>query len=475
MNTTTLTSVLVGSLWLSSLPVLASGEANPPTRRSPGLVEAELADRLRELIENTDEAQYKTISDLPPDRSFTVGEYPALVDFQHRTLRGFKPLVQDVVDASGSSFMGLWFLSQAYRILGEVDAIDTEPMREAIRTQVERARLLPRFFQGTSKDVWSCPPETMGWYPLVDGYRLPALLPDAVETRLSSSVRKNLANLSDGDIWAWSMAIDDSMPGMLEYNDPITAVDIYAPLLGSKQDWNDLDPDSQDLYLRVRGEGGEDRFPLGTFYGTSAEKAQHFSAVVNANVLSSIPLLDDVPDDYREDIANAVSFVDDATYMALRHRLSWRRFAYDYYTIPVAPVAYVVRAHKRILEIGRSGYPRLLGERTVAAAVRYVSQQARKLLADPDLYTPEGAEAYASLVYCFDAMMNLRFVDRGLFEDDLVEETMHALLTPNPASHTVAGTGPYLVVWPIWADMASVCFVVPPLVEAFSLYLLLEG
>lgn len=461
---------LLAAVFVAGLVSSTAAAVGEPT------LEARIADRLWRLIEASAEAQYESPAELPPDRSFHVGEYPALVDFQRRTLHGLEPIpaLQDVVDASGSSFMGLWFLSQAHRELGEVDVVATEPMRAAIRAQIDRARDLPRFFQGTTEDVWACPRETMGWYPLVDGYRLPALLPDAIERWFPDALRKKLANLSDGDIWAWCMAIDDNLPGALAYHDPITAMDVYAPLLGSRQVWSHLDPDSQELYLRVRGDAGAPRFPLGTFYGTTADKLQHFSTVVNANILSSIPLLGDVPEAYRREVDDAASFVDEATALALRRRLAWHLYAYDYDTIPAAAIAYVVRAHKRILQIGRAGYPHLLRDRTVAAAVRYVSRQARRRLADPDLHAPEGAEAYASLVYCFSAMMNLRYVDRDLFDDALVARVLEALLIPNPAARPVPGTGPYELFGPVSADMASICFVVPPLIEALALYLQIE-
>lgn len=286
----------------------------------------------------------------------------------------------------------------------------------------------------------------MGWYPLVDGHRLPSHLPDFVETLLPEATRKELANLSDGDIWAWCMAIDDTTPGILRYHHGVTAVDIYAPLLGSNLEWQLIHPDSQSLYLRVRGEPVPPRFPIGTFYGISLERTQRFSSVVIANILASIPLLDEVPDTYANDIDNAASFVRDATFMALKHKLTWKEFAYDYYTIRVAPIAYVARAHKRIVEIERVGHTELLDDETIAAAVRYISRAAEWRLANPNLHTEKGAKDYASLVYCFNAMMNLRHTDPSVFNDDLVDRTMSALLVPDAASHTVPGTGPYPVV-----------------------------
>ena len=42
-----------------------------------------------------------------------------------------------------------------------------------------------------------------------------------------------------------------------------------------------------------------------------------------------------------------------------------------------------------------------------------------------------------------------------------------------PCDRKFSGTGPYPVAGKIlWADMASFAFVVPPLIEAFALYLL---
>ena len=450
-----------------------SGAPSPP--EAPPITLENIQQRLGHLIADSAAAQFKATGNLPADRSFTVGQYPALVDFLYGWPGNLQPLLGDVLDASGSSIIGMWFLSQAHRILEEVNLFDTSPLRQALRLQLERAAHLPQFFQGTTQDVWGCPPETMGWYPLVDGHRLPALIPDGLEDQFPDATRKDLANLSDGDIWAWFMAVDETTPGILQYHHPITAKDIYAPLLGSRQAWQSIHEQSRLLYLRVRGTPVNPRFPIGTFYNTSTERKQRFSCVVNANILASIPLLQELPQAYQEDIANATEFVRDATYMAILNRLTWWEFAYDYYTISVAPIAYVARAHKRIVEIGRVGYPRLIDERTIKAAVGYVSRQARRRLANTNLYSVEGAQDYASLVYCFNTMMNLRHTDPSLFDQALVDQTARALLRPNPASYTVPGTGPYLVVAPIWADMASICFVAPPLIEAFALYLQLEG
>lgn len=441
---------------------------------SPAEIRA-IRTRLDGLIADSDDAQFKEASSLPEDRSFTVGEYPAWIDFLEASPDGLHLLIDDVLDASGSSIMGLWFLSQAHRILGEIGLFDATALRRRIRTQIERASLVPQFFQGTSEDVLGCPPETMGWYPLVGGYRLPSLLPDLVVDLLPASVLRDLGNLSDGDIWAWCMAIDDSTPGILRYHHPITAPDIYAPLLGSRMEWTSIGPHERDLVEKVRGTGGDFRLPIGTFYGTSEEKYQRISCVVIANILASIPLLDQVPAAYAQDLENAASFVREATAQALRGEVAWKDMAYDYYTIPVAAIAYIARAHKRITEIGRPGYPELLDDRTVAAAVDYISEQAERAMANPDLYRPEGAKDYATLVYCFSGMMNLRFTDPELFDRGLCQRTMRSLLTPNRDAYRVAGTGPYLIFEPIWADMASICFIVPPLVEALTLYLQIEA
>jgi hypothetical protein len=193
-----------------------------------------------------------------------------------------------------------------------------------------------------------------------------------------------------------------------------------------------------------------------------------------ANILASIPLLEHIPDTYAEDIYRAADFVRDATSMALRGSLRWQDFAYDYYTIPVAPVAFVIRAHKRIVEIGRPGYPMLLDRNTLMEAEHYITLETLRMLSNPKLYGPEGAKDYASLVYCFNAMMNLRTVDPAYFSQLLVHRTMSALLFPNRSSHTVPGSGPYRIAGRLWADMASIAFVVPPLVEAFALYLKTE-
>jgi hypothetical protein len=455
-------------LLLAAAPALAQQRTDAP---DPAL-EA-VARRIEQLVAALDAAQFKDAEALPPDRSFTVGEYPARVDFLLLWPGWIRlTLIPDVLDASGSSFMGLWFLSQAHRFLGDVQGEDTASLRESILRQLQRASELPRFFQGSSGDVLGCPPETMGWYPLVAGHRLPALLPDLIEYLLPLTTRRELANLSDGDIWAWCMAIDDATPGILEYRHEITAGDAFAPLLGSWQRWEEIDPVSQQLYRAVRGDSPPRRLPIGTFYATSTEKPQHFSTVVMANILASIPLLPEVPGAYLGDLQAAASFVDDATRRALAGELSWELYAYDYYTIDVAPIAYVARAHSRIAEIDRPGYPTLLARSTVTAAARFIADEAVRRIELADLHAPGGARDYASLVYAFDAMMHLRRLDRDLFDDELVRLVAERLLVANPASYSVPGTGPYPLGGPIWADMASICFVAAPLVEAFSLYLL---
>ena len=427
--------------------------------------------RIGQLIADCDAAQFKAVDQLPDDRSFTLGQYPALIDFKTGEPPDLQPLIEDITDASGSTIIGLWFLSQSHCILEQIDSLDTTPQRAAIRTQLQRAAAIPRFFQGDSQDVWDCPPDTMGWYPLIDGYRIPSLLPDTFEQQASPDVLRDLANLSDGDIWAWCMAIDDTTPDILQYRLPITDPGVYAPLLGSHQTWQTLDPHAREVYRQVRGFSLPTRYPIGTFYGTSTEYPQRYSCVVMANILASIPLLGEPAEDDRQHIDNAVAFVREATALALDGDLAWEDFAYDYFTIPIAPIAFVARAHKRIEEIGQPGFPTLLDAATLDAAEAFIAHEAEILLDEPALDAPEGAADYASLVYAFSAMMNLRAVDPARFDRDLVDRAAAALLAPNTDAYAVPGTGPYQLAGPIYADMASICFIAPPLVEAYALYL----
>lgn len=438
--------------------------------------------RIAEMIADCDDAQYKSEDALPNDHSFTVGEYPSLLDFLVRGGDGKKPgglkLFKDVIDANGSTMMGMWFLSQSHKILGEITTADTTAAREAIITQLTRARQIPMFFQGTTEDVLRCPKETMGWYPLVDGFRIPAVIPDALEKLLPEGNKEKMANLSDGDFWSWCMAVDNTTPGILEYHHPITAPDVYEALLGSKQDDTLISVDSLDFFHKVKGPDST-AFPIGTFYGTSPLHMQHFSSAVISNILAAIPLQEDIPAAYMTDIENTMDFIRDATCKAIDGDITWEEFAYDYYTVEGAPIMYVVRAHKRIQEIGREGYPTLLDAHTIQKIVDYINGLSQYTLQQPNLLNAHGATSYATLVVLFNAIMNLRAsVDPNLFDQTMVEELMEMLLTRNTTAETVPGTGPYeladLGLISVWVDMASICFIVPTLIEAYALYVLIE-
>ncbi|MCA9673387.1 MAG: hypothetical protein KC503_47690 [Myxococcales bacterium] len=446
--------------------------------------------RVTQLLDDAIDAQYESVADMPDqaqrDRSFAVGAYPALVDFHFGAPGDFHTIKNNALECSGSTFMGLWFLAQGYKVLSDIEdggsgvlePSDIAALQDKINLQLTRAALLPKFYQGNGPepDAWGCPKETMGWYPLVGGFRLPAVLPNCVESMLSGSLGNDISNLADGDIWSWCMAIDNTLPHVFEYHHDITDARVYQELLGSQHTWDMLHPQAQALQQAVRP-GDQQRRPIGTFYGAFGPRKQRYSCAVMANILAAIPLLANIPSDLEADIEEARSFVRDACTIACAPNpaLSWEDIAYDYYTIPAATIGYIARSHKRILEIARPGYAPIFDTPDArAAAIDYIERTAWL-----DLQTVEVLNKpieYANLVYCFSAMMSLRWEDPELFtEDDLCLRTAKALLQANPAANEVPGTGPYQLVGPLWADMASICFVTPPLIEALLLYLEVES
>ena len=504
-------------------------------------------DRILELVGDCDDFQYKTLDDIPKgmDR-IAIGEYKSWLNFGlHSSTDLTDVILKNVEESNASSFMGLWFLSEAHKLLLSIDeeaedlvyvndpdsfesAVeafrdDVIEAAEGIYQQLETAAELPKFFQGTTDDLIGCPKNTMGWYPLVKGYRLPAVVSKLLEKLLKiveditkEELEDSMANSSDGDIWSWCMTIDDTTPDILRYYDEemLLRPDIYEPLLGSslkKEMPEDITkwllPDAVKLWEKVSVQpSAGDGFPIGTFYGPITTPSGAFSCPVIGNVLAAIPLLETIPDEYRHDIENAMAFVKTATKMALRTalgeepnedaQLDWKTFAYDYYTIPTAPIGYIMRAHRRICEIKARDesldYPDLLDEEALQLIARYTAQEATDILEngdsilagnDDDHDAIKGNVLYASLSYCFSIMMNLWRVEPQLYNDifnsssqpelSLASLVPEMLFNANKAAYHTPGTGPYALAVG-YASMASICFVAPPLIEAYCYYLLSE-
>lgn len=511
--------------------------------------------RIQNLLRELSVEQFKTQSEIPHQLNrLTVGEYTSLLDFSTTDSPDpRKAIVKDVQEANGSTFMGLWFISGSVPLLqeaiAEADSIvdgdegsdkdaavlhfqqSLEQSVQAIIDQLTVAKGVPKFFQGgtqagTLSDIHKCPQYTMGWYPLVDKTRIPAVIPDVIQNLLDFLERltkkeldEGMANLSDGDIWSWCIGIEHTTPGILDYFglDTLKQPDIYEQLLGtylretfgdegsqnrdSMSQWlNDI---SIDLWTDVRKANPDIQYPVETFYNPNEGPKGAFSCAVMANILSAIPLLDEVPHKYIKDIEHGVHFVRTAARMALSGEIRWQEYAYDYYTIPSAPVGYLSRANRIIHERKAAGhhphYPDLLDERLLEQVADWTFYTAAGILGKEDENILAGNEAseeavkgnldYATLVYCFLTMMNIWAVNPALYrrvfyspgthpDTSLVDRTAQLLLNTNEAANLTPGTGPYKLfdVGPIdiYVSMSSICFIVPPMVEAYTLYLLSE-
>ena len=490
-----------------------------------------IAERIGGLVRRCELAQIRSIRDLPRGQHrVAVGQYVSTLAFlvaERELLASAHPVppgAPDVlqlagVEANGSTLMGLWFLSEAHGLLGELAENDPDDdlrtSAEAILRQIRCAREVPRFFQGTTEDVHRCPPGTMGWYPLVDGARLPAVMDRTIsrvlrwaDGRSRDEVVANMANLSDGDAWAWCVTVDDTTPGILAYHgDPaeLRRPEVVAPLLGSSlrteqppdpAAW--LNPESLRLWRAVAARSAHGGgFPIQTFYEPTRGPRGGFSCVVMGNILSALPLVDEIPAAWADDLETSTAFVRAATRMALRGELAWSDLAYDYWTIPTAPVAFLVRAQRRIAELrrrpGRASYPDLLDDELLDLLAADVAERTREHL---DRCRPEAArhpgdpEAvngnvdYAALVFGFNAMMNLRRLDPDrhdrTFGPDapdpgLADRVAERLLIDDDTAYRTPGTGPYPLFeigpFSVHVSMGSVCFVAPPLIEAYAYYL----
>lgn len=506
--------------------------------------------RIIELVSEMAEQQFTTPDDIPFDENrITVGQYPSLLDFS--TYPGPNPskaLIRNVEEANGSSFMGLWFMSATVPLLNQISieaerivytndpstkeqqvtdfVSDIEASLHGLHHQLEVARELPKFFQGgteegTTSDIKECPQYTMGWYPLVDRVRIPAVIPSIVEDLmdfLRHITQKNLeygmSNLTDGDIWSWYISSNASVPGMFEAfgEDVLYDPSIYKPFLSTFLDahfprddmgsW--LNEQSVELWNAVSPLVKSSKFPVETFYNPNLPPTGAFSCAVMSNILAAIPALDVVPQEDIEDITAACLFIREATKQALQENITWQVYAYDYYTIPTAPVGYLTRAHRMIIEHkennGHDHFPDLLDHEALEMIAQYTAYQAETILSkdtssilagnDASPEAVQGNLDYATLVYCFSTMMSIWSVDPELYKQffkpdhiewdrTLVALTAELLLTSNEAANRTPGTGPYklfsVLGKDIYVTMSSICFIVPPMLEAFALYLLSEA
>lgn len=457
-------------------------------------VRKQIEERIQQLIEHNRDLQFTSPDDLPKDNeSFILGEYPEWLTLYWPLGDGQFDIAKNVVDAAASTTMALWFMSQAVKDLQRVTKSDTQSMCDELMLQLSDAKEVPRFFQGNTKDViFQAPEGAMGWWPLIDGYRFPAVIGDWLVDHIiePTDLRKALANNADGDFWSWCMAVNNTTPDTLEYRVDINSTVFYEPLLGSRFMWDELAPQAQTLVKLVYGDdiaNQEDmKLPIGTYYTENAtiDVKQNISGVVNVNILSAIPLLDGYQP-FLEDINNAMSFIRKATLMAMdpENPLTWEDHSYDYFPIEFAPLAYAIRAQKRIFEIkqelGREDYPDLMDEELKLAALVYLRKKAREYLDTPNVSNPNGKEAYTNLIFVFNAMVNLRYMDNTLLTDEedwsLYMEVMQMLFINMPEADYVVGTGPYPLPLDAKLEISSVAFITPPLIESYALFLLVEG
>ncbi|HAA54093.1 MAG TPA: hypothetical protein DCE42_05025 [Myxococcales bacterium] len=442
--------------------------------------------RMLQLITHLEDMQYKKDDPLPQkDRSFTQGEYPAWLRFYWKD-SGDK--LYELEDASGSSIMGLWFLSQCHKILGQIHDFPTDDLRDKIKSQLKRGKHLPAFFQGDGKDKFfhGTPVGSMGWWPLLEGYRVPATLSDWLEQFVIKAnplnLREPLANMADGDYWAWCMSIENTTPGIMEYAFPLQDPKFVAPLMGSNLRKADIHKDDQWLIRKVGVKYKFGTLPIGTYYGFRRDKPaflQRLSCAVNGNILSAIPLLDDFTP-YLEDIERAMDFVCVATRMAIdgRMALTWKEHSYDYFIIDTAPVAYLCRAYKRIEELREEDvtdrlddFPVFLDGRTRNKIKNFLVQRAHTYLDDDEICDGRNVTGWTHLIFVFHAMMNLTYVHPHMFPHKLIEDVASVLLGVHlPEADHTPGTGPFFLDIGVRFEIASAAFISPALLEAFCLY-----
>ena len=143
-------------------------------------VRKQIEERIQQLIEHNRDLQFTSPDDLPKDNeSFILGEYPEWLTLYWPLGDGQFDIAKNVVDAAASTTMALWFMSQAVKDLERVTKSDTQSMCDELMLQLSDAKEVPKFFQGNTKDViFQAPEGAMGWWPLIDGYRFPAVIGD---------------------------------------------------------------------------------------------------------------------------------------------------------------------------------------------------------------------------------------------------------------------------------------------------------
>lgn len=575
--------------------------------------------RLLELCDAMDGHQYKDGDELPLPGT-AIGAYKSITSFV-ASLRKQVPndsddvkllaqyeTIGDVQVTSGASMMAMWFMSQTYAILKELeqslqaqenkdsdwDAIldQLQEVMDAILEQLKEARQLPYFYQGDGKTydkfdipIGIVPSNAMGWWPLVHydyvtennpspnpnkkaGLGIPPweITPEQAQTQplfgiLHQLLQKEefgilVAALSDIDFWAWTMAVEDTTPGVLEFPDredpthsgldtrehfvPLMPSDVEAQFTKNEKYFT---PSSRELIKQIRKKNS-DVWPIALYYGVDSainqlqqsqeatppgdlsEIVMHKQTVDGAivcNVLSSAVLMYDkllphkcpssgkeLPD-LRPEFEKAALFVREGLQMALLGDLPWNTLSYSYYDIQMSPLSYITRAHKRIVEVdrrrkakGETGVPEffIFDDCMIKQVAVHTINQGLLYLSENNPYTKDGALTYANLVYTFNTLANLRFIDPTLFDsegseyDKVYDRLLEALMLHNEDAERVIGTGPYFLFpdfdfeefmkngkFPdpkptasgyqlsIEFPMASPCFIWPPLMEAYALHL----
>ncbi len=424
---------------------------------------AKVLTRLNQLLDDLQQAQ--CVQPLSP-QYVGAGHVPAICQFYFGGLPQRRLWVRDF---NGAGLMALWFLAESYGHLALASGPEVGQLTDRLESLIARGASLPQLFQGDGNDPFGCPPAAMGWFPLVDGWRLPSFVPAFLRNSPLVGTKRQRSNLGDGDAAAWCIGIDHALPGVLRYTYDVHQLELFEPLLATAQARSTFVPLASDLRARV-GHG-----PLGTFYGTSAQKPQHLSCCVMANILAAIVQLGGFEPDSvaASDVAAAVAFVRRATKLALAEQLPWRLFAYDYFIVDAQPMMYILKADRTIRAQGLAAIPELLDEPTLQQARRFVQTRARSYLAHSRLHEQAGAEAYVNLIMCLNSLEQLRHIDPVLDDRHLSDELVHALAIPNPYAPTVCCTGPYreLKLGPleVYVEMSSPAFTTAPLVEALAL------
>lgn len=447
--------------------------------------EEQIIKRMTNVVEQLARLQFREPGQIPntEPKRYHQGEFPAKKNILLAATKKEPGKAKEYLDiwpflslddAHGSTLMGFMFLADAYRHLREREKQPVALVDE-LSTLLGFAEPLPGFFQGDQSTPPASDPQSpkgaMGWWPLVDGWRMPAaIFPDSLLSFLAMNeddLKMYLASLSDCDIWGWAIDINSSLPEAERWDGtyPLDNQELFLKVLGSEFSLSEVSPHAMQLIEWVTGTKTPEQLPIGTYYA-HVPKRQRFCCVVNASVLAAIPLnakFQQLPVQAQQDISYAATFVDQATLRLTTAQGDqkdlqsfFELYAYSYALVFGTPLAYVLRYHRKLEELRTEGgvcqsYPSILTPKTVDVCKGFVRTWTERLLRDGSAYQPtaDGGLMYVSLIYGANAWMNLLYTlhctKQEVSAEDMTfaQKLVEALLVDNPAASAAPGTGPY--------------------------------